>query len=1250
MALPSWNDFLERLQRDGVIRRVDPRTMQAVEELLDAGMMHTLEEFGAALASLLATTPEQWKEVQARCRAFMAEPTEFVGGELTVTEPPPPSPTGVEFRAEPEPEGARRSLERALKWLATRRLRRAVGGMLLVVLTASTLGVTAGLIVALRGVDVALQTPAHEDLSEGEAEGTTLEPDLGTLVTEGSPEDDEPIRDDPRTMEPAAEPPSSRGFIASLMLISVALVGVGLRLISAPTAQRRRAMELHDRDAADAQGPRVLYKVPNYPPFPVAAMDAAATLLARLPMIGHGLELDVDATLHATVRAGGRVTPVLASTRAAQELTILVDLERGDHPFLSGVAWVLNRWEQSGLRFVRLTFEHHPTVLRTHPERRETNLDALGRRTEGSPLVLFARATQLREYEGGHGWLRQLGPWPVRAIVDLDPRHDDDSELLPEERDSRRVLARANFRRFPFTAAGLTAMAQYVGSRGVVQPPVPDERLRPTAAIAEHLDKWASCLACVPDPSWAQLEVFRREFFAFELPDPRYIQRLLDWVSRPLPGGVVPDDPITADGTRINLPRKKVHQHLARLARADPLGRGRDLEVRAREIIQQQLRGSAPQAVADRRLRDLKLAQHAAILRSHDPRTRDETAGLEVFVGGAMEEDLERWVADQEARYREAEEVLPQWLRNLRHSLVRADLQLVHLAQWLTWRALREVAPLALVIAGAAWLAFGAWPLDIFSAFGSANVAAGLLWIDRRRSRQAGLRFSLYRVANSLSEILFAISTVAVMFIAIGIIRWEVSLELIGAAAVTTGLGWFTLRWLRARRTYLAAALVWVDCMLLVWAGLNLPGSQMPPEYQGAVANVVAAVIVGWFMLVVRRERRYGATYSPWSISLAALGLEAMALLFSEEGLVFLALPAASVSVGRKQFGLKLAVLNLLIGLTSSLGSAHEMVGLVLGSITPGEVLHAAGGLLMMQAGMIGLARFVMSPTEAAVRSGRLGPVSAPPTGRALGVVATALSRVAPIRFIGLTGGEFTMGSPDSELGRYGEEGPQHRVRVSPFAIAEHPVTQGQWREVMGNDPSERTAGLADDFPVNSISWFDVLDFLNRLSVREGLRPCYRRVEESRWIWDCTADGYRLPTEAEWEYAARAGTTTAYSFGDDPAELGKHAWFVENSERCLHRVGVLRPNPWQLFDMHGHVWEWVWDLFADYSAQPRTDPAVQPMATGPRLTRGGSFLREARFLRCALRKQSEPTSREWSTGFRCVRGAIPRWGEGGRTP
>ena len=198
--------------------------------------------------------------------------------------------------------------------------------------------------------------------------------------------------------------------------------------------------------------------------------------------------------------------------------------------------------------------------------------------------------------------------------------------------------------------------------------------------------------------------------------------------------------------------------------------------------------------------------------------------------------------------------------------------------------------------------------------------------------------------------------------------------------------------------------------------------------------------------------------------------------------------------------------------------------------------------------------------------------------------------------------GEFLMGSPDSDKDASDDEKPQHRVRITqPFYLGVYQVTQGQYRAVTGANPSHFKG--SDDLPVESVSWHDAIAFCNKLSEREGLKPYYQLDAATR----SGGEGYRLPTEAEWEYACRAGSTTRYSFGDDAASLGEYAWFNGNSGGKTHPVGQKRPNAFGLYDMHGNVWEWCWDVYAAYNANsPGADPDGPSGASG-RVIRGGCW-------------------------------------------
>ncbi|MFP4502229.1 MAG: SUMF1/EgtB/PvdO family nonheme iron enzyme [Candidatus Hydrogenedentota bacterium] len=230
--------------------------------------------------------------------------------------------------------------------------------------------------------------------------------------------------------------------------------------------------------------------------------------------------------------------------------------------------------------------------------------------------------------------------------------------------------------------------------------------------------------------------------------------------------------------------------------------------------------------------------------------------------------------------------------------------------------------------------------------------------------------------------------------------------------------------------------------------------------------------------------------------------------------------------------------------------------------------------------------------------------------------------------------GEFLMGSPESEERRSDPEGPQHPVEITRgFWMGKYPVTQAQWEAVMGNNPShfsEKRLGTRvsrffgapekeySSWPVESISWNDCREFLKALNKR------------------FTHDESRLPTEAEWEYACRAGSTTAYCFGDSESDLGAYAWYDDNSGGETHPVGRKRANAWGLHDMHGNVWEWCEDdSHSNYTGAPADGSAwVDSPRGSSRVLRGGSWFFDPGYCRSADRDGSAPGNGNCNLGFR----------------
>jgi len=228
-----------------------------------------------------------------------------------------------------------------------------------------------------------------------------------------------------------------------------------------------------------------------------------------------------------------------------------------------------------------------------------------------------------------------------------------------------------------------------------------------------------------------------------------------------------------------------------------------------------------------------------------------------------------------------------------------------------------------------------------------------------------------------------------------------------------------------------------------------------------------------------------------------------------------------------------------------------------------------------------------------------------------------------------INGGTFSMGSPYSETGRSENEGPQRFITISSFYLSKYPVTQNEYLEIMDNNPSHFGGG---NLPVEQVSWLDAIDYCNKRSVKEGLTPVYT-ISGFRINWDRNANGYRLPTEAEWEFACRAGTTSAFNNGWE-ANVNT-GWYISNSGRKTHPVGQKPANAWGLFDMHGNVFEWCWDFIADYSGTS-IDPSG-PSSGHYRIQRGGSWNCPDQSLRSANRSYGRTTDKNSNTGFRIVR-------------
>lgn len=238
------------------------------------------------------------------------------------------------------------------------------------------------------------------------------------------------------------------------------------------------------------------------------------------------------------------------------------------------------------------------------------------------------------------------------------------------------------------------------------------------------------------------------------------------------------------------------------------------------------------------------------------------------------------------------------------------------------------------------------------------------------------------------------------------------------------------------------------------------------------------------------------------------------------------------------------------------------------------------------------------------------------------------------IDMVPIPGGTFLMGSPEHEPDREPDEGPQRRVQIEPFWMSKTEITWDAYdiwnenedinrRKILGVKPSKADE-LADAVTRPTPPYTDMSFKMGR-----GKRPAICMTQHAarkycEWLSAKTGRYYRLPTEAEWEYACRAGSKTAYSFGDDPAELDDYAWFSENSDDKYHPVAKKKPNKWGLYDMHGNVSEWVLDQYAEaYSKDELKNPLVIPKTLYPRVVRGGGWDDSADWLRSAKRIASD---------------------------
>ena len=241
-------------------------------------------------------------------------------------------------------------------------------------------------------------------------------------------------------------------------------------------------------------------------------------------------------------------------------------------------------------------------------------------------------------------------------------------------------------------------------------------------------------------------------------------------------------------------------------------------------------------------------------------------------------------------------------------------------------------------------------------------------------------------------------------------------------------------------------------------------------------------------------------------------------------------------------------------------------------------------------------------------------------------VETSALTNLINIKMISVPAGNFRMGSDNSR-----DEKPMHTITLDGFEMSSTEITQ----KIYGNFTGETPSGFKgiDNLPVEKVSWFDAVKFCNLLSDAAGLTLCYN---EKTWYCNFDAKGFRLPTEAEWEYACRAGTETDYYTGDGESSLFNAGWYKKSSDSKTHPVKQKEPNAWDLYDMHGNVWEWCHDYYGEYNRISSRNP--EGAQSGKyHVIRGGSYKSNTSNCRTANRQYMLPNDRLKDIGFRVVR-------------
>ncbi len=642
-SLLDWLDWLERLHRLGLVHLTPSQVEACVRLTATEGVWRRQEDLADALASVLAGDPRTYQVVRedflsaVRGRADPAKGAETVVEEGFAEMPDPPIEVPASGIYRPVGSG------RFLQWFA----RMGGRGSWIAVLIglAIVVGVAKGPSVVLAiveyfEIEVIPKPKPKPPVSTARAQIDLIASSIETSIEASASQVNQPSPEDNTLPGPA--------WLRWLLLISSPLTALLAGRWWRASTELRRDLERVEAEASSARdaaqhGGRASgapYNIRRELALDRGRVDDAATILGRRRDEALGDELDVRRTLAHTIDAGGRFSPIFAPSERRAILLVFVDREQGGHPFLHGVDLLLERWRACGLVFDRYDFDFSPLELTDAAGKRVLSLDALARQSEGRPLLIFSRFRRSEKYRSGITWPSRLGAWPARAWIDLDPHtlseHDDEGRRLRE-----RI---ADLPRYAFTADGLLRAARCVASGEAVEPGA-EEALPSVASLEEDLWKWAACAALVPDPTWPQLEAVRRELEPLRnaLPDPRYVQRLIEWAA--CEGMAYGKSYLLGTGPRLAFNSKERRRLMARLREHDCRHAGKAeerLEWRARELLCEQLEAAVSESPFGEALRLAKISFHRAVMNPMD--ARELLAGHD---RGAAARELKRLVVEE---------------------------------------------------------------------------------------------------------------------------------------------------------------------------------------------------------------------------------------------------------------------------------------------------------------------------------------------------------------------------------------------------------------------------------------------------------------------------------------------------------------------------------------------------------------------------------------------------------------------------